>query len=122
MLHTIIGYIFVCLSDCFEEIPYDGKHIKFNNPITNKQVPEINVRSAKSCQLICQKEALCKYFTWISSSHISYVPKCFLKSDKNGEVSAKVSGGNAWLNTQHAHYKKILSGPKYCITGKYDNI
>ena len=105
--------------DCFEEVPYDGAIQKFTNPITGTgQVTESNPRTAKASQLLCQKEATCKYFTWVSQTNVmtntNY--KCFLKIGKKG--SGDQGGGTKWLNKNRLVYNKILSGPKYCATRK----
>ena len=114
-------YIF---SDCFEEVPYDGPTITFTDPISGtKDVTEATAaKTAKSCQLICQKEAECNYFTWIADLQGSpYVFKCYLKSEKDG--NGEQGGGTKYLNenteiVNQRSLDKIISGPKYCIIRK----
>ena len=110
-------------SDCFEEVPYDGPNVEFDNPFTTSKtkVKDISVRNAKSCQLICQKETACKYFTWVSSSTQALAAsqhKCYLKSGKTG--AADLEGGTTkWLaNNKNTAYNKVISGPKFCIARK----
>ena len=97
--------------DCFEKIPYNGPTVKFDDPITKKKkVSEAQKQAAKECQLLCQQQLHCKYFTWIGSHS-----KCFLKSSKDGSLDAAVLGGE--LDVYKKKYSKVLSGPKYCGTG-----
>ena len=110
---------FFNISDCFEEVPYDGPIQQFPSPITGTgRLSEFSARTAKSCQLICQKEATCKYFTWVSSTKIisSINFKCFLKIAKQG--SGDQGGGTKWLNKNKVVFDKIISGPKYCTVRK----
>ena len=84
--------------DCFEEVPYDGAAIKITDPITNVKDAKFSYRrTAKSCQLLCQKEEKCNYFTWIGSTQITTQNsantfRCFLKSEKDGDAEAEGGG------------------------------
>ena len=85
------------LIDCFEEIPYEGPTIKFTDPITNKNQASSKLKTAKSCQMVCQKEAECNYFTWIGNPTNPAVSTCFLESKKDG--NGATDGGTKYLNT-----------------------
>ena len=108
------------LIDCFEEIPYEGPTIKFTDPISNlKDRPSSQLKTAKACQMVCQKEAECNYFTWIGNPTNPTISTCFLKSKKDGDGGA-TDGGTKYLHTNPNAKKasKIMSGPKYCVVRK----
>ena len=109
-------------------MPYDGVAIKFTDPLSKaKDRTFSNQRTAKSCQLLCQKEEKCNYFTWIGSSQITTLKnantfKCFLKSEKDGDAEAE--GGTNYLYKDKAaiNQDKVISGPKYCIIRKKNEV
>ena len=108
--------------DCFEEIPYDGPTIKFTDPISNaKDQLSSKLKTAKSCQMVCQKEEECNYFTWIGNPTNPATSTCFLKSKKDG--NGVDGGGTKYLNSNpNAKLtSKIMSGPKYCVVRKYNH-
>ena len=110
--------------DCFEEVPYDGVAIKFTDPLSKaKDRTFSNQRTAKSCQLLCQKEEKCNYFTWTGRTQITTTNnannfRCYLKTEKDGNGEA--GGGTNFMYKDKAALiqDKIVSGPKYCIIRK----
>ena len=114
--------------DCFEEVPYDGDVIKFTDPLSKaKDRTFSNQRTATSCQLLCQKEEKCNYFTWIGRTQITATNnantfRCFLKSEKDGD--GETEGGTNYLYKDKIaiNQDKIISGPKYCIIRKDNEV
>jgi len=72
----------------------------YGNDLADKMVP--GVSTGEACQVICQEEPKCEFFSWVSRSHtwIAGRGNCYLKSSNTG---MQVNKGT-------------FSGPKVCST------